>query len=129
MTFQHPISAKNKKPNQSAGHDEMRNYFFSSERKSRGATNTYMSRRTGRKKSCQAGGGEPKDVRRGRALAVMRIDCMSGGRGGSGVRDSAARLDLLSSAPQWQPIIRQRAGGQIWEMSEEDEAKGEEGRW
>lgn len=133
---------------QNTGQNETRNYFISSGHQSGGVTHTCMSRRGERKKSCQVEGrrcaaaqrflffflllflraGEPKDVRRGRALAVMRIDCTSGGRGGSGARDSAAWLDLLSSAPLWQPIIRQRARGQIWEMSEEEEAKGEEGR-
>lgn len=43
-------------------------------------------------------------------LAIMRIDCTSGGRGGSRVCDSTAWLDLLSSVLPWQAIIRQRAG-------------------
>lgn len=54
---------------------------------------------------------KPKYVRGKRAPAVMRIDCTSGGRGGSGGARLAAWLDLLSSDPQWQPIIRQSAGG------------------
>lgn len=67
---------------------------------------------------------KPKDVRVERAPAVMKTDCTSGGRGGSGARDLAAWLDLLSSHPQWQPIIRQRAGGQIWEIVREVEGGG-----
>lgn len=106
----------NNKENLGIGRDEIRNYFISSGHKSGRVTHRYISRRERRgKKSSKARkgryagaqdffffflqAGKPKDVRRGSTPVIMRIDCTSGGRGGSGARDSAAWLDLLSSAP------------------------------
>lgn len=65
-----------------------------------------------RMKVCGGAGLQQAGLKRQNAgeLAIMRIDCTSGSRGGSPVLDSTAWLDLLCSVLLWQAIIRQKVG-------------------
>lgn len=81
---------------------------------------------------CGGAGLQQADLKRQEAgeLAIMRIDCTSGSRGGSRVLECTAWLDLLCSALLWQAIIRQKAGtdtGDNWVGGRKTVAKMENG--